>query len=240
MCNVSAFWKSVFLMAAFVLPSMLYAQEEEKGSLYATVDFSSKYVWRGSPFVDAPVVMPTVGFAKGNFDVYIWSAWDFEDTYREVNIGVSYTMGNLTLGLMDYFYPWSKDDVFKLGNKSTTHQIELMADYEFEKVPVYITASSCVYGDDKNEKGNQAFSTYVEGGYTHEFNEKNSLDAFVGFSAGKGSYTDYTRNFGVVNLTAEYTRIFNVFNCNLPVTVSYTYNPYMEKSWAYATLSLGF
>lgn len=240
MCNVSAFWKSVFLMVAFVLPSMLYAQEGDKGELYASVDVSSKHLWRGIPAGESPMVKPEIGFNKGNFDIYLWGAWDFEDTYREVNVGLSYVLGNLTLELMDYFYPWSGDDVLKLANRSTTHQVEFVATYEFEKLPFHITAGSFIYGDDKNGKGNQAFSTYLEGGYSHGFNERNTLSVVAGFSVGKGMYTDYTKDFAAVNLTAEYARVFTLFNYDLPVKVAYTYNPYLEKSWAYATLCFGF
>ena len=238
--KVSVFWKSVFLLMMIALPSALAAQESGKGEFYGSVDLSSKHLWRGIPAGESPMVKPTVGFNMGNFDVYLWGAWDFEDSYREVNIGLSYTVENLTLELMDYFYPWSKDDIFKLGNNATTHQVELVATYEFEKIPVHITGGTFIYGDDKNEKGNQAFSTYFEGGYTHEFDERNSLAAIAGFSVGKGMYTDYSKFFGIVNLTAEYTRLFTVFNYDLPATVSYTYNPYLEKSWAYVTLSFGF
>lgn len=238
--KVSAFWKSVFLLVMITVPSVLAAQEDNKGEFYGSVDISSKHLWRGIPAGESPMVKPTVGFSKGNFDVYLWGAWDFEDTYREVNIGLSYTLGNFTFELLDYFYPWSKDDVFKLDNSTTTHQVEFISTYEFEKLPFHITAGVFLYGDDKNEAGNQAFSTYLEGGYTHEFNEKNTLAAMAGFSVGKGMYTDYTKSFDLVNLTAEYTRVFTVFSYDLPVTASYTYNPYLEKSWFYATLSFGF
>ena len=238
--KVSTFWKSVFLFVMIAIPSVLAAQESNKGEFYGSFDLSSKHLWRGIPAGESPMVKPTVGFNKGNFDVYLWGAFDFKDTYREVNIGFSYTLGNLTLEFLDYFYPWSKDDVFKLANNTTTHQMEFVATYEFEKLPFHILAGSFVYGDDKNMKDNHAFSTYVEGGYTHEFNEKNILAAAAGFSVGKGMYTDYTKNFDLVNLTAEYTRVFTVFNEDIPVTLSYTYNPYMKKSWVYATLSVGF
>ena len=238
--KVSAFWKSVFLLVMITVPSVLAAQESNKGEFYGLVDVSSKHLWRGMPAGESPMVKPEVGYSKGDFSVYLWGAWDFEDTYREVNIGLSYTLGNFTFELLDYFYPWSKDDVFKLGNSTTTHQVEFISTYEFEKLPFHITAGVFLYGDDKNEAGNQAFSTYLEGGYAHEFNEKNTLAAMAGFSVGKGMYTDYTKSFDLVNLTAEYTRVFTVFNYDLPVTASYTYNPYLEKSWFYATLSFGF
>ena len=237
MGNVSSFLKSIFLLAVLAFPSMAFAQE---GGFYGSVDFSTKHLWRGIASGDSPMVKPEVGFNKGNFDVYLWGACDFKDTYREVNIGVSYAFENLTLEFVDYIYPWSKDDILKLGSNSTTHQMEVIATYEFEKLPVHVLVGSLVYGDDKNKKGNQAFSTYVEGGYTHEFNGKNTLAAVAGFSVGKGYYTDYTKSLYLVNFTAEYTRQFSVLNSEIPVTVSYTWNPYVKKSWVYATLGLSF
>ena len=238
--KVSAFWKSVFLLVMITVPSVLSAQENQKGEFYGSLDVSSKHLWRGMPAGESPMVKPTVGFNKGNWDIYFWGAIDFKDTYREANIGIRYTLGNFALELMDYFYPRSKDDVFDLRSSTTTHQVELIAYYEFEDIPVHLTAGTFVYGDDKNEKGNHAFSTYFEGGYTHEFNEKNALSAVAGVSVGKGMYTDYTKSFDLVNLTAEYTRVFTIWIYDLPVTASYTYNPYMKKSWFYATLSFGF
>ena len=238
--KVSVFWKSVFLLMMIAVPSILAAQDSGKGEFYGSVDLSSKHLWRAIPAGEAPMVKPEVGYSKGDFYVYLWGAWDFEDTYREVNIGLGYTLGNLTFELLDYFYPYTKDDIFKLANNSTTHQVELIATYEFEKLPLHITAGTFLYGDDKDRNGNQAFSTYVEGGYSHEFNEKNTLAATAGFSVGKGFYTDYTKNMALVNLTAEYTRLFNVFDQIVPVKAAYTYNPYLKKSWVYATLSLGF
>ena len=238
--KVSVFWKSVFLLMMIAGPSVLAAQESGKGEFYASVDLSTKHLWRGLPAGESPLVKPTAGYNIGNFDVYFWGAWDFKDTYREANIGIRYTMGNFSLELMDYFYPWNKDDVFKLANKTTTHQMEFIATYEFEKLPIHITAGTFVYGDDKNENGNQAFSTYLEAGYAHEFNEKNCLSAVAGLSLNKSLYNDYSKNFDFVNLTAEYTRLFDVFNYELPATLSYTYNPYLEKSWLYLTLSFEF
>ena len=77
-------------------------------------------------------------------------------------------------------------------------------------------------------------------GYTHEINSKNSVAAVAGFSVNKGFYTDYTENFGLVNLSAAYTRTFNLWDYELPATAAYAYNPYLKDSWFYVTLSFGF
>ena len=101
--KVSVFWKSVFLLMMIAVPSMLAAQDSGKGEFYGSVDLSSKHLWRAIPAGEAPMVKPEVGYSKGDFYVYLWGAWDFEDTYREVNIGLGYTLGNLTFELLDYF-----------------------------------------------------------------------------------------------------------------------------------------
>ena len=238
--NVTVFWKSIFLLVMIAAPVVLNAQEGEKGELYATADFTSKYVWRGTGYGDAPSVMPTIGFCKGNFDIYVWGAYALDDTYREMNIGVIYTLGNVTLELVDYFYPWPGADFFNFKNSTTTHSVEAIVTYEMEKLPFHITLGTLVYGDDKKENGNNAFSTYAEVGYTHEINSKNSVAAVAGFSVNKGYYTDYTKDFGLVNLSAAYTRTFNLWDYELPATAAYAYNPYLKDSWFYVTLSFGF
>ena len=196
--NRGFLWK-LFVILLVCIPAIASAQEEEKEStFYGSVDLASQYIWRGTGYGDFPSVMPTVGFNKGGFDVYAWGNWAFDNSYTEVNIGVSYTLGNFTLELVDYFYPGEGAKFFN-------------------------------YGDDKKENGKNAFSTYAEIGYTHEFNEKNSLMAAVGASVGKGYYTEYEKSFSVVNLTAGYTRVFTLWNYDLPASATIAYNPYMEK-----------
>ena len=224
------FLRKLFVILLVCIPAFAFAQQEEsESSIYVSADLTSKYIWRGTGNGDAPALMPTVGFNKGGFDVYAWGAWAFDDSYRELNIGVSYSFSDFTVELVDYFYPWKGNKFFHLRNSTTTHSIEAIATYEPEFFPVYLTVGSTVFGDDKKENGKNAFSSYAEIGYTHEFNEKNSLMAAVGASVGKGYYTDYEKNFSVVSLSAGYTRVFTLWNYDLPASATIVYNPYMEK-----------
>ncbi len=238
--NVSVFWKSIFLLVMITVPVGLCAQDSDKGEAYVSVDLASKYMWRGVGYGDAPAIMPTVGYSKGNFEVYTWGAFTFDDSYKEVNIGVSYTLGNLTVELVDYFYPGDGADFLCFKNSTTTHSVEAIATYEMEMLPFHISVGTIVYGDDKKENGNNAFSTYAEAGYTHEFNSKNTLAAVAGFSVNKGFYTDYTRNFDLVNLSAAYSRVCTIKDFEFPVTAAYTYNAYMDKSWFNVVFSFSF
>lgn len=235
------FLRKLFVILLVCIPAFAFAQEEEKECpFYASLDVASKYIWRGTGFGDAPAVHPTIGYSKGGFDVYVWGAYALDDSYREMNIGVSYSFSNFTVELVDYFYPGKGSDFFNFSNRSTTHSAEVILHYEPEAVPVHVLVGSTIYGDDKNEKGNNAFSSYAEVGYTHEFNERNSVEATVGASLNKGYYTDYEKGLSVVNLTAGYTRIFTLWNYDLPVSARYAYNPYLEKSYFALSLSFGF
>ena len=232
------FLRKLFVILLVCIPAVAFAQEEEKDhSFYGTVDITSVNTWRGIVSGNAPAIQPTVGFNKGNFDVFAWGSWAVNDSYREINIGVSYTLGNFTAELVDYYYPYKGNPFFDLRNSSTTHTAEIMLTYEPEAFPLHVMVGSYIFGDDKLESGKNAFSTYAEVGYTHEFNERNSIGAILGFSLNRSFYTEYEKGFGFVNLTAGYTRIFTLWNYDMPLTVQYIYNPYLKKSYGVATLT---
>ncbi len=226
----SGFLRKLFVILLVCVPAFAFAQEDEKESaFYGTVDLASQYIWRGTDYGDFPSIMPTVGFYKGGFDVYAWGNWAFDNSYSEVNIGLSYSFSNFTVELVDYFYPGVGSDFFNFRNSSTTHSVEAIATYAPEVFPLHVTLSTAIYGDDKKENGKNAFSTYAEIGYSHEFNEKNSVSAVVGASVGKGYYTDYEKNFSIVNIAAGYTRVFTLWDYDLPASATVVYNPYMER-----------
>lgn len=229
------------LLFVLMLCIPMLAMAQEKGEFYGSVDFGYRYMWRGFSNGDAPAAMPTIGYSsKGGFDVYAWGAFAFDDTYREINIGISYSFSNFTLELVDYFYPWPGSDFFNFSNHSTTHTVEAIATYEPEAIPLHLAVGSIIFGDDKKEDGNNAYSTYAEVGYTHEFNEKNSLQAVAGAALNKSFYNDYSKDFNIVNLTAAYTRVFSFWKFEeFPVTASYTYNPYLEKSYFNVMFTVG-
>lgn len=224
--------KRLLLAIMLCFPLFSMAQENGKGEFYGSVDFGYRCMWRGIENGTSPAVMPTVGYSKGGFDVYVWGGFAYNDTYREIDLSVGYTWDNFKLELIDYFCPYKGNDFFDFNKETTTHIIELVTTYEFEKLPMYITAGSFLFGDDKNENGENAYSSYAEVGYTHKFNEKNSLKGVVGAALNKSYYNGYEKNFSLANITAAYTRVFNFWKFEeFPVTASYTYNPYMEKSY---------
>lgn len=232
------FWRKLFVILLVCVPALAFAQEEKESSFYVSADLVSRYVWRGSACGNAPAIQPEIGYSYGNFNVYLWGSADVKDSYREMNIGVSYALGDFTAEIVDYYYPYKGTDFLNFRNSSTTHQAELMLTYEPEAFPLHVMVGSYIYGDDKKENGKNAFSTYAEIGYTHEFNEKNSMGVLAGASLNKGFYTDYTKGLSLVNLAAGYTRIFTLWDYQLPASAEFVYNPYIDKSYFVVKLSL--
>ncbi len=232
------FLRRLFVILLVCVPAIAFAQEEEKeSSFYGTVDLTSHNTWRAIVSGTAPAIQPTFGFNKGNFDIYTWGSWAVNDSYREINLGISYTLGNFTAELIDYYFPYKGNDFLNFRNSTTTHTAELMLTYEPEAFPLHIMVGTYLFGDDKLESGKNAFSTYAEVGYTHEFNEKNILAAVFGVSLNKSFYTDYQKGFYPVNFTAGYTRVFTLWNYDMPATAQFVYNPYLKKVYGVVTLT---
>ena len=231
------FLRKLFVILLVCIPAFAFAQQEEiqeeDSGIYITADLASKCLWRGMGSGDAPLVMPTVGFCKGGFDVFAWGAWAFDDSYREVNVGVSYSFSNFTLEVIDYFYPYAGSDFFNFRNRSTTHTAEAILTYAPEVFPIHVMVGTYIFGDDKLENGKNAFSTYAEVGYTYDFKERNSVHAEIGATLNRSFYTEYEKRFGIVNITAGYTRTFTLWNYDLPVSADFSYNPCMDEFyWA--------
>ena len=210
-------------------------------NFHLSVDLQTKYMWRGMemmPEESSPVVFPGINYQCKGFYAYAMGGYAINGKYAEVDLGVSYTWKDLTLGLSDYYYPTvnGKDDEY-IGGKHNGHWLEASITYAPEKLPLWITVSNFFAGDDdvysdasENEK--QAYSTYVEVGTYYDFLDNNRLSLAVGMTPNKSCYTNYQKKFAVCNLDLKYT--YNVQFKNgwtLPLSVEYIYNPSFDKSY---------
>lgn len=205
-----------------------------KSPVNLSLEFSSKYMWRGIEYGTAPTLFPMISFNKAGFNVFAMGAYAFDGSHQEVDLGVSYTYKGFTLGVSDYYYPSAvgeNDRYFDFNNKTTGHYVEsylTMMPFEF---PLWLTLSTYVYGADKKANGKQAFSSYIEAGYSHYFNDDNILSAVIGANLNRSFYTDYEDGFNVVNVMLKYIRNLKIRSFTLPVSAAYIINPYREKSY---------
>lgn len=234
--------KLLLFGVTFLLPVMSEANNNLKTSPFsASLELSTKYMWRGIEYGTAPTVFPMIGYNTHGFNAFAMGAYAINGSHQEVDFGVSYTAKEFTVGVSDYYYPSAvgeKDQYFKLSNRDTGHWVEAYATWTGTKIPLWVTVSTYIFGADKNTDGKQMYSSYAEIGYTHSFTENNQIALCVGANLNKGFYTDNQSGFNVVNINAKYSTAFKFGNYKLPVSASYVLNPYKNKS--YFTMSLYF
>ena len=213
------------------------------------LDLQTKYIWRGMEMMtekSSPVLFPSVNYSWEGLFVYAMGGYAVNGEYAEVDLGVSYTWKGFTLGFNDYYYPTvdsNKDNYF--GGEDTGHWLEVTLTYAPEKIPIWITASNFFYGADKyqDENGNekQAYSSYVEIGTYYDFLDNNRVSLAVGAALNKSCYNGYEKDFSVCNIEGKYTYNVKVKNdWNLPLSVSYIYNPVYDKTFVNFTANIAF
>ena len=231
-CILSNTKRFVLLFSLF---TFLSVQAENKSKFHVSLELSSKYMWRGLEYGEAPVAFPSIYFNDKGFNAFVMGAYAFDGSHQEVDYGVSYTKGWVTLGLSDYFFPSAvgeKDNYFDYASHSTGHSVESYLTIAPTKVPMWLTFSTYLFGADKKLNGNQAYSSYVELGYRYDINENNALSLGMGANLNKSFYTNYEKGFNVVNIALKYAVNVPIGKSfKLPVSVSYVLNPYKEKSF---------
>ena len=204
----------------------------ESKILNLSLELSSKYMWRGMEYGTSPTLFPMLSFNKAGFNIFGMGAYALDGSHQEVDLGVSYTYKGFTIGVSDYYYPSAvgeNDKYFDFNNRTTKHYVEGYLTMMPFKYPLWFTVSTYIYGCDKDLNGEQAYSSYIETGYSHYFNDDNILSAAIGANLNKSIYTDYEGGFNVVNVMLKYTYNLNLNKFCLPLSASYIINPYREK-----------
>lgn len=236
--------KRFLLLSVFFFSYISYVRSQsslKESNILFSLELSGKYVWRGIEYGTAPLVFQMLSYNYKGFNVFAMGAYAVNGSHQEVDLGMSYKYRGIIIGLSDYYYPSSvgeKDTYFKCSNRSTGHSIEAYLTFAMQKIPLWFTLSTFVYGSDKKINGNQAFSSYTEVGYTYNFNDNNALSLACGVNLNKGFYTNFEKGLNVVNITLKYTTFFQLGGFKLPVSASYIINPYKEK--LFFTFSLYF
>lgn len=225
-----------------LVPIITSAQKIFKSSPFsASLELTTKYMWRGIEYGTAPTLFPMLGYSTHGFNAFALGGYAINGSHQEVDLGISYSVSEFTVGVSDYYYPSAvgeKDGYFKLSNRNTGHWVEAYATWTGKKIPLWLTVSTYIFGADKNENGKQMYSSYAEMGYTYSFTDDNNISLCVGANLNKGFYTDNQGGFNVVNINAKYSTAFKFGRFKLPVSASYVLNPYKNKS--YFTMSLYF
>jgi hypothetical protein len=193
-------------------------------------DLVSRYVWRGLPMDLNANIQPYVSFSYKNFTLGAWGSYAISNPYAEVDLNLSYNIGAFTLSVYDYFNEDETDmassDYFKFSDTDTTntlHSIEGMLTFNgTDNFPVSLTLATFFYGNDKDDKNKNYYSTYLELGYEHTFGD-NNLSFFLGGTFAEGMYA---KKAAIVNAGFTASRELKLSEkTSLPVSASLIVNP---------------
>lgn len=235
--------KRYILAAAIFTATSAGALAQETSSPFnASVEMASKYMWRGQEYGTGACLFPTVGYSTGGFSACATGAYTTNGSFQECDLSVGYSWKSLTVSVVDYFYPSEvglNDKFFNYQNDKTGHALEAELSWNPESLPIWAMAGTYFLGLDKNLEGKQAYSTYLEVGYYHDFTDSDQVAAAIGASVGKGFYTGYEDSFGIVNLSLKYTKTISLGGYEFPVSGTYIINPYLNKTFLTFGVTLG-
>lgn len=212
--------------------------EENNSSFNIGSDLVSRYVFRGVDYGNSPSIQPFISYRINGFEVGYWGAFSISDFYKEIDFYLKYSVFGFTFVLSDYFVPsvtgvpTSKDTrYFVFDNKTTAHTFEFSLEYQLpQEFPLKLYGAVYFFGNDKyfgfdkdkDEKGENYYSSYFEIGYPLTVSE-NKLDIFLGLTPKAGAFGN---SFGVVNLGVTGSKKIKLSNeFELPVKSSLIFNP---------------
>jgi hypothetical protein len=210
-------------------------------SLEFSASFQNRHIWRGSLTCSAWNIQPTINLSKNNFLIGAWSAYTVDNSYAEVDLYISYSIGRLNIAVLDYFCPNETaafNRLFDFNQRTTQHTVDVTLTYEIsKKFPLSLMASTLVYGDDLNPKtGKNYFSTYVEASYIWTKKPKHQIETSIGFTPFEGYYAS---SLNVVNIGLSITKNLAITESfQLPVFGKLIVNPYSENIYFVFGLSI--
>lgn len=222
--------KKALISLAFCLLCVAASAQDGAWSVNAGTEAMSQFIWRGTEAALHPTIIPTVTLDWENedfsFELGQCSITELTgDEYLEMDIWASASYKGLSLTLTE----------FGMGNNlgigGYDDNAELSLEYEFPwSVPVTLSLNTFVFGDDFNEDGNRAFSSYAEIAVPYEIGDL-TLTGIVGAVPFRSdnTYGNCEDAFKLTNLSLSATYNLSMNNLELPVYAQFIRNP-MTKS----------
>lgn len=205
-----------------------------------SADWVSTYVWRGM-YQTGASIQPTFGLSVGGFSLTAWGSTDFDGAAssegkaaKEIDLTAAYVFGSsgLTLSVADLWWPGQNSGTyFTFKSHETAHHLEAGLAYTLpvEKFPVSMAWYTMFAGLDKDEDGDQNYSSYLE--FNYPFRVK-TVDLNVTCGVVPYRALQYNTNgFAVTNVALKGgTAIRLSDSFSLPVFAQAVWNPRMEDA----------
>ncbi|MCU4174075.1 hypothetical protein [Carboxylicivirga sp. N1Y90] len=228
----------LFLLFNLIPINAQQADDDQPWSVGA--DLMTRFYWRGANQTVSPAFQPYIEYGVGAFTFGTWSSYSFsKEPFQEIDVYASYQIKNVRLTVYDYFSPIDSMDVshhyFDWDKKTTAHAVELILEvWDAFDTGFALEAGLFIYGDDKDEDGNNLYSAYFEPQYNFSKGEMD-VKLFAGFSPGNSMYSD---DLEFVNIGLSATRELHIYdNITLPFTAMFAINPATESVFMVAGIS---
>ena len=195
----------------------------------AEIIVQSRHVWRGERLGTAPAIEPSVTFSASRFSFNVWTSVTTNNSYSEIDLIPAYQFNKFQLSLLDYYnpVPGENNHYLNFQEGKNRHSLELTADnHSVDKQRFKWMLGIFLLGDKNEGNGNPFYSTYLEFKYPFTIW---GIDAepFSGLTPFKGFYAD---KFAFINSGISFCKEFELCSgLSIPITITYTYNPYLEK-----------
>ena len=246
-------YRIILTMLVLVLPAFsVFAAEADSTSTVKvkpelSVDLVSANLWRGT-YVAGVSIQPAVGFSVEGFSFVAWASSDFnfsDGGYAELDFTAAYSRWGVTLSLTDYCWTNADGKFAYFGKYRDNHYLELGAGFDFSeyfsKVPISLGGDVMLYGANKTDSGETAYSTYLFVAYNQPIRNILTIDVEVGAAIERGNAGLYSPNngFSVVNVCVGASKSFDIkgkININLGAHI--VVNPATEN--VYFAAAAGF
>ena len=216
----------------------LATQGQERVELSLNADIVSRYVWRGLDNGHASI-QPSLEVAWKGISVSAWGSVGFIDKNdaKEIDLEASYTIGGLTLGIIDYWPDTPSSRYFNYNAHSTNHAFEGYISYDFGVLN--LSWQTFFAGSDYVEsKGRRAYSSYAELSVPFRLITCD-WEAAIGVVTHESDYYE-TTGTALTNLSLKATKTIPITQkFVLPIFAQLMANPYAKHTYFVIGLSIG-
>ncbi len=207
--------KKIILTIAILVSGLVSASAQDKATITAGADLVSSYVWRGVYQNQNVSFQPTLSLGYKGLSIGAWGSTDISNTAKEFDLSAFYTTGALKIGLTDYWWSGQNQPYFKYKE---SHFFEGTLGYTIGSLS--LGWNTMFAGDgDKKANGDQAFSTYIEAGYSFKVGDM-PLVAAVGVTPWLGQYSNAKDGLQVASISLKATKELKISeSVTLPVYV---------------------
>jgi hypothetical protein len=202
------------------------AQRPNEWEVQCAMDFVSQSIWRGSYQAGASI-QPEAEVSLKDWSFSVWGTTGLRGTNKEIDITLSYTRGQFTVGLTDYWFGEAADSYL------TGHIPEVNLLYTLESIPLELSLNTVIANDNKR------LSSYTEAVYSPSFKDVR-LEFTIGVTPW-GNNMLMTDGIAVTQLSAGALRAVPVSKTfGIELSMRLICNPYEKAAYWVAGVSLPF